>query len=108
MNPSAQIPEGSVVITPIEMYREQQATHTTMLNVVSKIDSLTDKLDHSLEDQSKRIEAIDGKDGILVKHDSRLTALERWRWKSAGVAAVISAAGAAGGTALIMRAVTGH
>ena len=108
MNPSMPIPEGSVVITPFQMYQEQQATHTAMLGVSSKLDSLVEKISHSQEDQTKRMEAIDGKDGALARLDGRVTTLEKWRWKSAGVVAVVSAVGAGGGTALIMRAVIGH
>lgn len=102
------IPDGSVIITPMQQYEQQQKIGETLRDVANKLDSVAGKLDHYQDDQSKRMDAIDGKDGVLVKHDVRITTLERWRWKSAGVAAAVSAAGAAGGTALIMRAVIGH
>lgn len=108
MSATMPIPEGSVVITPFQMYQEQQEMNKTLQKVATSVDSVVGKLDHYQEDQAKRMDAIDGKDGVLVKHDARITTLERWRWKSAGVAAAVSAAGAAGGTALIMRAVIGH
>lgn len=108
MNPSMPIPDGSVVITPMQQYEQQQKMNETLRDVSNKLDSVSGKLDHYQDDQAKRMDAIDGKDGAVAKLDSRVTILERWRWKSAGVAAAVSAAGAAGGTALIMRAVIGH
>lgn len=108
MNPSMPIPDGSVIITPMQQYEQQQKIGETLRDVSNKLDTVAGKLDHYQDDQSKRMDAIDGKDGALVKLDGRVTTLERWRWKSAGVAAAVSALGAAGGTALIMRAVTGH
>lgn len=108
MSASIPIPEGSVVITPFQMYQEQQEMNKTLGAVSSKLDAVVTKLDHSQEDQSKRMDAIDGKDGEIAQLKTRVSSLERWRWKSAGVVAVVSAVGAGGGTALIMRAVIGH
>jgi DNA repair ATPase RecN len=102
------IPDGSVIITPLQMYQEQQEMNKTLSGVSNKIDSVVTKLDHYQEDQAARLDKIDGKDGALVKHDARITTLEKWRWKAAGVSSVVSAVGAAGGTALIMKAVLGH
>lgn len=95
MSPSIPIPEGSVVITPFQMYQEQQATHTAMLGVSSKLDSLVEKIGHVQEDQSKRMEAIDGKDGVLANHGRRLDSLERWRWLATGAVAMLSSGGTA-------------
>lgn len=69
MSPAAQIPEGSVVITPIEMYREQQATHTTVLGVVSKLDSLAEKLDANRITQAQRMDEMDAS---IEDHEKRI------------------------------------
>lgn len=114
----AAIPEGSVVITPIEMYREMQATHQAVRDVSGKLDGALEAHAHRLDDHDKVLTDHEGrirhgeqagatkKDVEVVKKD--VEALQRWRWRSAGIASAVSAVGAAGGTALIMRAVIGH
>jgi hypothetical protein len=114
----AAIPEGSVVITPIEMYREMQATHQAVRDVSGKLDGALEAHTRRLDDHDKdfadheeRIRHVEQvgatkKDVEAVKKD--VEALQRWRWRSAGIASAVSAVSAAGGTALIMRAVIGH
>lgn len=102
MTPSIPIPEGSVVITPFQMYQEQQATHTAMLGVSAKLDALVEKIGHSQEDQGRRMDAIDGKDGEIAQLKTRVTSLERWRWLSTGAATMLSS----GATAVVVEMLT--
>lgn len=73
MTPLGPIPEGSVVITPTEMYREVQATHSAVQDLAAKLDSVP---------------------GRVADHEARLRAVERAVWWAAGAAAVLG--GAAG------------
>lgn len=58
----ASIPDGSVVITPTEMYREMLATHQT-------VQLMSGKLDAALMDQGRRL---DDHDKDLGDHETRL------------------------------------
>src|SRR5581483_8517781 len=104
MSATIPIPEGSVVITPLQMYQEQQEMNKTLGSVSNKIDAVVTKLDHYQYDQAKRMDAIDGKDGVLAGHDKRISSLERWRWVTTGAAVVLSS----GATGLIEFLVTSH
>lgn len=70
MTPSAPIPDGSVIITPTEMYAEMRATHTAVQGIASKLDGIPDK---------------------LSDHEARLRAVERAVWRAAGAATVLGA-----------------
>lgn len=63
----ASIPEGSVVITPIEMYREMQATHQAVRDV-------SGKLDGALEAHTRRL---DDHDKDLLDHEKRVRHMEQ-------------------------------
>lgn len=108
---SMPIPDGSVIITPMQQYEEQKKIGETLRDVSNKLDAVTVKLDHSQEDQAKRMDAIDGKDGAVAKldgrldkHDGRITSLERWRWVTTGAAVVLSSAA----TGVVEFLVTSH
>lgn len=58
----AAIPEGSVVITPTEMYREMLATHQAVRDV-------SGKLDGALDAHARRLDGID-KD--FADHEARI------------------------------------
>lgn len=62
MTTSAQIPEGSVVITPMAMYVEMQATHQAVRDVATKLDG-------ALSDHGRRL---DDHDKDLGDHETRL------------------------------------
>lgn len=104
MTPAAAIPEGAVVITPIEMYREQREMNGTLRDVVNKLDGMAVKLDHYRDDQAARMDAIDGKDGEIEQLKRRVGSLERWRWISTGAVAMLSS----GATAAVYEAVVAH
>ena len=63
----ATIPEGSVVITPTEMYREMLATHQAVRDV-------SGKLDGALDAHSRRL---DGLDKDVLDHENRLRHAEQ-------------------------------
>jgi hypothetical protein len=90
----ATIPEGSVVITPTEMYREMVDTHRAVQNISTKLDG-------ALSDNSRRLDGID-KD--LVDHETRLRGLERRVWMAVGVSTAVSG----GAAALISQLVAKH
>lgn len=100
MNPSIPIPDGSVVITPMQQYEQQQKMNETLRDVSTKLDGLGGKLDHYQEDQARRMDAIDGKDGALseLKKDDealerRIASLERWRWVITGGVSALAGGG---------------
>ena len=88
------IPEGSVVITPMEMYREMVDTHRA-------VQSISTKLDTALSDNSRRLDSVD-KD--LTDHETRLRSLERRVWMAVGVSTAVSG----GAAALISQIMTKH
>lgn len=90
---SIPIPDGSVVITPMEVYREMQATHRAVQDVALKLDA-------ALVETDRRLAAIDGPDGWRRDYEMRLRALERWRWTVVGITTVLSAGVGAGATLL--------
>lgn len=118
MSPSAAIPDGSVVITPAEMYHEMLATHQAVRDVSGKLDGALaaharrlDDLDKDVSDHEARIrhgEQTHATKEELGTAERNIEALQRWRWRSAGVASGISAVVASGATALITKAVIGH
>ena len=114
----ANIPEGSVVITPIEMYREMQATHQAVRDVAGKLDGVLeshgrrlDDHDKDLGDHEKRIRhgeqnGATKKDVEVLekKHGPRLSQLERRFWVGVGAATILSP----GAAALVAKLVSGH
>jgi hypothetical protein len=73
VTPTTPIPDGSVIITPTEMYAEMRATHTAVQKIDAKIDGVPQQ---------------------LADHETRLRAVEKAVWWTAGAAAVLG--GAAG------------
>lgn len=63
--PSAQIPAGSVVITPVQMYEEMRKTHEAVERIEAKLDPVA---------------------ASLLDHESRLRVLEKFQWKAVGIA----------------------
>lgn len=94
MTVPAQIPEGSVVITPMAMYVEMQATHQAVRDVAVKLDG-------ALSDNSRRL---DGIDKGMADHETRLRGLERRVWMAVGVSTAVSG----GAAALISQLMTKH
>ena len=65
-----EIPAGSVVITPTELYKEMQTTHQILSEIRLDLKSLT---------------------AIVPDHETRLRALERKLWIATGATATITA-----------------
>lgn len=77
------IPDGSVIITPNEIFRELRDTHDEVKSLGAQMQSLTQNV-------SGRVDRLE----TLVKdQDVRLDSLERWRWTLMGGAAVVGAVG---------------
>ncbi|MDT3395424.1 hypothetical protein RKE29_01955 [Streptomyces sp. B1866] len=70
--PHAPIPDGSVIITPTEVYAEVRAIHDEVKSVSAKLDALP-LGDHAAQ---------------LGDHEVRLRALERARWPLPSLAAL--------------------
>lgn len=66
----SELPQRGVIITPEVMYAEQRATHDAVLVLTERIGPVL---------------------GTVTDHEKRITALEHWRLKVAGAAAVIGA-----------------
>lgn len=79
------IPEGSVVITPTEMYREMLATHQAVRDVSMKLDG-------ALSDTARRL---DGIDNDVADHETRIRGLERRIWMTVGAGTVVGGGAAA-------------
>lgn len=93
---STPIPEGSVIITPTEVYREMQATHAAVQQVGTKVDLFVGtQLDHEA-----RLRKVDGlpedvadlKKTVVENHGPRLGKLEAKAAMYAGAAAVLGTA----------------
>jgi hypothetical protein len=76
--PGAGLPEGSVIITPNEMYREMQ-------DIGRKVDHISAVIDPTLtavqEGQASNRERI-------AKLEGQVAALQNWRWFVLGIAAI--------------------
>lgn len=83
------IPPGSAVITPAEMYREMQATHQAVTELRGELRDVM----RVIPDHETRLRALEQREdsGEVVTdvqdHESRLRSLERARWLIAGFAA---------------------
>lgn len=76
-----QVPAGSAVITPTELYKEMQATHQSVTELRGEVKEIAK---------------------VLPDHESRIRVLERKVWVAAGVAA-----GAAAGLTKALSTVLG-
>lgn len=106
---STPIPDGSVIITPIEMYREQQATHQAVQQMSAKLDGVVDTysrrldgLDRGFSDHEDRLRQLQQQTGPMADHESRLTAVEKKVWAVAGVFATLGA-----GVSIVTAVLTG-
>jgi hypothetical protein len=70
MTPMTPIPDGSVVITPTEVYAEVRATGDAVRQLAAKLDGVPQQ---------------------LSDHEMRLRALERLVWRAAGAGCVLGA-----------------
>lgn len=68
------IPDGSVVITPTEMYRELRATHDEVRALGPVLQALTEKVDDKIGD-----------------HETRIRSLESAKWRLVGGVTALSA-----------------
>jgi hypothetical protein len=99
---STSIPEGSVVITPIEMYREMQATHQAVRDVSGKLDGALeaharrlDDHDRDVADHESRLRPLDGLDKKVADQEGRIRSVETRVWQAVGATTILSAAAGA-------------
>ena len=99
----ATIPEGSVVITPTEMYREMLATHQAVRDVSGKLDSALGDTARRLEGHDKDIEDHETRirhgeqtyatkaevSALETQQAPRISALEKRVWAAAGAVGLI-------------------
>lgn len=76
------IPEGSVVITPTEMYRELRDTHDEVKALSASVNDFSESLKN----------VVGGLRATDDDHEVRLRALEKLVWRTSGAAAVLGAA----------------
>jgi Na+/phosphate symporter len=107
----AQIPEGSVFITPSQMYAQQVETTAAVRRLEGKVDMLVTQLserdnekDRVHSDHESRIRELE-RHGT-ADHDQRITDVERKVWKAVGVVGVLGA-GCSGAIVAIFQAL-GH
>lgn len=78
MTPTTPIPDGSVIITPTEVYRELRATHDAVRDVGAKLDGIAEDIrDHS---------------EVIDDHETRIRALESKVWLASGAVGLVAAA----------------
>lgn len=77
------IPEGAVIITPNEMYREMQ-------NIGKSVERLANMIDPALAELRADVVEARAQSAAL---DTRVRVLENWRWFVLGVAGVFAPAG---------------
>jgi hypothetical protein len=90
------LPEGAVIITPNEMYREMQ-------DIGRKVDHLTTVMDPTLQQIQEHV--AQNRERIGELH-GQVRALENWRWFVLGIAAIAAPAMAAVISLYINRAMT--
>lgn len=84
-----EVPPGSAVITPAEMYREMQATHLAVTDMRGELREVM----KVIPDHEERLRVLEQREtgGEVVEevqdHEARLRSLERARWLIAGFAA---------------------
>ncbi len=114
----ATIPEGSVVITPTEMYKEMIATHQAVRDVSTKLDGALadhgrrlDGLDKNMADHEGRLRHVEQTgataadvEALEKEHAPRIQSLERRFWVGVGAATILSPAAAA----LMTKLISGH
>jgi len=93
----ATIPEGSVVITPTEMYREMLATHQAVRDVSGKLDGALDAharrldgIDKDVADHEARLRPLSDASQKISALDQRLVTIEQRMWKAIGGFTVVS------------------
>lgn len=77
------IPDGSVIITPNEMFRELRDTHDEVKALGPRIDALTQNVTQRVDEVERQVS----------RNAGRLDALEKWRWTLMGAAGVVGAVG---------------
>lgn len=77
-----QVPPGSVVITPAELYAEVKATHNSVTEMRGEVRKLTEVI----PDHENRLRALEQREEN-ADIEERLRSLERARWLVAGFAA---------------------
>lgn len=105
------IPEGSVFITPSQMYAQQVETTAAVRRLEGKVDMLVTQLsdrdsekDRIHADHESRLRVLEGHG--TADHDKRLTDVEHRVWKAAGVIGVL-AVGCSGGLVVLIQALGG-
>ncbi|MCF2531762.1 hypothetical protein [Yinghuangia soli] len=94
MTASTPIPDGSVIITPTEVYRELRATHDAVRDVAAKLDGIAQDIgDHTetIEDHETRIRALERtalKEDDVTSLRADVESLKHARWPLPSIAAV--------------------
>lgn len=83
MIPNQAIPEGSVIITPNDMFSELRATHDEVKSVSQQMASLTDTVGNKIANLERS----------ASDHEKRLRDVEKRIYRYAGAAAVIGVVG---------------
>lgn len=83
------VPPGSAIVTPAEMYREMQAIHQGVVEIRGQLREVA----RVIPDHEERLRALEKREdstevlGDVQDHEARLRSLERARWLIAGFAA---------------------
>jgi hypothetical protein len=78
------IPEGSVIITPSQMYAEIRAMHASVEKLANTVDPALSDIRSDVRD-----------------HETRIRGIERRMWQVAGAVALIAGGGAAAATKIL-------
>lgn len=98
MNPDVHLPQGSVVITPNEMYREMQDISRKVDHLTSVLDPWQAEVRSDIGDTKTQLaEMVAERKAEVRELRQRVGSLENWRWFLLGLGAPL---GTLGGFAL--------
>lgn len=90
----SEIPHGSVVITPAQMYDEMRAVRDEVKHLSSIVDPALHELRTDVAENSARIETIKAERiAADEKLEIRVRALENWRWLVIGIGTALGSLG---------------
>lgn len=97
----SEIPHGSVVITPSQMYDLMQSTRDEVKHLTAIVDPALAEIRADVARNAERIETVTAERKTAVeklhaadeKLDGRVRALENWRWLVMGAATALGALG---------------
>lgn len=90
MPDSIPVPDGSVIVTPAQMFAELREMHDEIRQLRNVVDPAIRDLNTDILDHEQRIRVIEAKPDVTDDVEQRIRSLEANRWKLAGGIAIVS------------------